>query len=428
MDALYDFLTFSDPNIATVLWGNVLLAGISGLIGVLAFFQKKSLTTDAVSHAILPGVCIGFLLAGKKDPVFLVGGAMVTGLIAILLVDRLSRSRSVKIDTAITLVLSTFFGLGIFLLTIIQHQASGSQSGLDKFLFGRAAAMLEQDLYVYAGCGVIALALTLLFYRQILYTSFDAGFMEGSGLKTRNYQTLVSVLLVIAVVIGLQSVGVVLMAAMIIAPVATARAYTERHKKLAILATCFGLLSGFIGVTTSYIYPNLPTGPAIVISLTTIALLSLLLSPQYGYISAMLKRYRLKRKVQAENMMKLIFRSIEREPGAPRAFSASDQIFLHLAQDTPIAPTLSRLARNGMLIRRGMVFELSDLGEKEGERVTRLHRLWEVFLTQAMNIAPDHVHENAESIEHLITPEIEKKLQAFLGNPSQDPHKRPLPK
>ena len=149
MNSLLDFFSFQDPNIRFVALGSVILTASSAIVGTFTFLNKRSLVGDAIAHAVLPGICLGFILAGTKNPFYLIGGAFATGWVSLIAVDYITRRSRIKEDTAIGLVLSVFFGLGIVLLTVIQKSGNAAQSGLDHFLFGKAASLVGEDLYTF---------------------------------------------------------------------------------------------------------------------------------------------------------------------------------------------------------------------------------------------------------------------------------------
>src|SRR5687768_13517041 len=144
MDILIEFFSFRDPNIRFVVLGSVILAASSAVVGTFTFLKKRALSGDAVAHSVLPGVCLAFVLAGNKNPFALIIGAFVTGWISLICIDIITRKSKIKEDTAIGLVLSVFFGMGILFLTAIQRSGNAAQSGLDHFLFGKAASLIGE--------------------------------------------------------------------------------------------------------------------------------------------------------------------------------------------------------------------------------------------------------------------------------------------
>ena len=416
---------------ATTLWvavlGNMLLAGLASFIGVLAYLQKRSLTSDAMAHAALPGICLAYIIAGQKNFSVLSIGAFVFGLLALQTINRITRSgQDNKTDTAIALTLTTFFALGVFLLTYIQHKANGSQSGLDKYLFGKAASLLEQDVVIYLSFGGIALLVTLLFYRPILYSLFDQSYLQTVGYPVRFFRGMASALLIVAVLLGIQSVGVVLMSALLITPVGAALFFSRQSKVIIGIAFILGLMGGLGGTMSSFYFHGLPTGPAIVVCLTLLAVGSALLAPQNGILARWFRRRRYNLKTACENTLKAIYQHQERTHNdAP--FSPADRIFSFMRGTLSRAVFFS-LSRDGFVKRISNAYDLTRKGEIEGKRIVRLHRLWEIYLAEELRIAPDHVHDDAESLEHLITPEIEARLEAHLNYPAYDPHARRIPR
>ena len=284
MPELLGLALFSDYTLRTVALGSAALGITSGALGTFAVLRRQSLLGDAISHAALPGVAIAFLLTGSKASLALVTGAALAGFVATLLVIGVVRTTRVKYDTALGIVLSVFFGLGLVLLTLIQRRPDASQAGLDRFLFGQAAALLRSDLLTMGALGGAALVLMLLAWKELKLLSFDPDYGTSLGFPMRALDVLLTGLLVVAIVIGLQTVGVVLMAAMVIAPAAAARQWTDRLGTMAALAAGFGAAAGVSGAVLSSETARLPTGPTIVLCATALVLVSLLLAPRRGIV------------------------------------------------------------------------------------------------------------------------------------------------
>lgn len=276
---------FQDPNTQWILLGSMLLGLSSGVIGSFAYLRKQSLMGDALAHAALPGVCIAFMITGTKSILYFLIGAAVAGVIATFLIGYITRNSRIKQDSALGIILTVFFGFGIVLLTQIQHGDSGNQSGLDKFLFGQAASMIQSDVYTMAIISVILVALSFLFFKEFKLLSFDPGFAKGIGLPIMLLDQFIMLLIVTAVVVGIQAVGVVLMAALLITPAVAARYWTEKLHIMVILAGFFGALSGFAGTVISTMANNLPTGPLAVLSATAIFVFSVIFAPKRGVIA-----------------------------------------------------------------------------------------------------------------------------------------------
>ena len=288
MKILHDL--FFDYTLRTVATGAAILGVVSGALGSYAVLRKQSLIGDAVSHATLPGICLAFLITSRKTPFVMMVGAALIGWLAILLVSTIVRQTRIKEDAALGIILAVFFGIGIFMLTLIQKLPNSSQSGLDKFLFGQAAALLERDIHIMAIVGSLTIGVMLLFWKEFKLLSFDPTFAQSLGLPIKILDILLMTLIVLAIVIGLQAVGVVLMSAMIVAPAVAARQWTNKLSVMIGLAAFFGAVAGTAGAIISSMSAKTPTGPMIVISISLIVIFSLVFAPERGVIWQVLKR------------------------------------------------------------------------------------------------------------------------------------------
>jgi manganese/zinc/iron transport system permease protein len=300
------FQLFLDPNTQWILLGCMLLGLSSGVIGCFAYLRKQSLMGDALSHAALPGICITFMLTGSKSILLFLVGAAIAGIIATFGIGYVTRHTRIKQDSALAIVLSVFFGFGIVLLTQIQHSGSGNQSGLDKFLFGQAASMVRSDVITISIICLLLLSVSALLFKEFKLVSFDPGFARGMGYPVAFLEQLIMFLIVTAVVVGIQAVGVVLMAALLITPAVSARYWTDKLGVMIVISGLFGALSGFIGTLISASGNNLPTGPLTVLAATALFVLSLLAAPRRGVISKLLVRASVRNHVlQEENSLQL---------------------------------------------------------------------------------------------------------------------------
>ncbi|HMP82619.1 MAG TPA: metal ABC transporter permease, partial [Verrucomicrobiota bacterium] len=259
------FFSFQDATVRYALIGSVLLGVTCGLLGSFIVVRKMALVGDALSHAVLPGVALGFLWHTTKNPVAIFIGATLAGLAGAVVVNLIQHTTRLKEDTALGMVLASFFAVGICLVTMIQRLPTGNKSGLDKFLFGQAAAMGADDIKLMAVIAGLAVLAVVLFYKEFLVTSFDEGFARASGLPVKVVHYGLMLLLAFAVVISLQAVGVVLVSAMLITPAAAAYLLTDRMNRMLLLAALFGMVAGAGGAFFSFLGPNLPTGPFMVL-------------------------------------------------------------------------------------------------------------------------------------------------------------------
>ena len=352
-----------DFTLRIVMTGAALLGLISGALGTLAVLRRQGLIGDAVAHAALPGIVLAFLLSGSKAPVVLQLGAAVSGTLALLWVQAILRTTRIRFDAALGMALAVFFGLGVVLLSAAQHTAGAAQAGLDRFLFGQAATLLREDLIVMAAAGILAFALVLAFWKEIQLVLFDEAYAATLGLPVRRLQTLLIVLLVVAIVIGLQTVGVVLISAVIVAPAAAARQWSSRYGRVSLLAGLFGLLSGALGAWISSLAPRLPTGPLIVLLLTALALLSVLVAPARGLLWQYVRRRRA-RETARQAVMAVLQELAHRHPDAAHPHPTAT-IQAALGADVPVEAILRDLER------RGKVRHTPDQGWQLTERSSR---------------------------------------------------------
>jgi manganese/zinc/iron transport system permease protein len=290
---LSDF--FTDYTLRTITLGTAVLGAICGMLGSFAVLRKQSLLGDAISHAALPGIALAFILTGVKDKNFILIGALVSGLIGAFWIKSIVKHTRLKSDTALGLILSLFFGFGMLLLTFIQKMPNANQAGLDKYLFGQAATLVEQDVWIMTIVTGISLAVLLLFWKELKLLLFDEDYTKTLGFNTRFLDTLITSFIVIAIVLGLQTVGVVLMSAMLLAPAAAARQWTNNLAKMVALASLFGALSGVVGTGISASQNNLSTGPVIVLVAASFVVFSFVFAPNRGLLARAI-RFRRNRK------------------------------------------------------------------------------------------------------------------------------------
>lgn len=273
-----------DYTLRNVALGSAILGIVSGVLGCFAVLRRQGLLGDALAHAALPGIGLAYLLTGTKETLVLLVGAALAGCVATFLLLRLVRDTILSEDSVLGILLSTFFGFGIVLLTFISKTGNASQAGLDKYLFGQAAALIQENVIMMGILGALALGIVLVLYKEFKLLAFDAEFAASLGFNTNLLSLLLTLLIVVAVVIGLQTVGVVLMAAMLIGPAVAARQWTNRLGVMILLAAVVGAAAGISGALISISQPRLPTGPMVILSLTALVLVSLLFAPARGLV------------------------------------------------------------------------------------------------------------------------------------------------
>lgn len=348
MDLLHDLIF--DYTLRTVALGALLLGAVAGALGAFAVLRRQSLLGDAVSHAALPGVALAFLLTGSKAAPVLLLGAAVVGTTGAVLVTAIVRSTRLPTDTALALMLSVFFGFGLVLLTWIQRRGDATQAGLDRFLFGQAAALVEGDLVTMAAVGGAALLVVALFWKQWKLLTFDPGFAASIGLPVRALDVGLTWLVVLAIVIGLQTVGVILMSAMLVAPASAARQWTDRLGPMVLLSALFGALAGLTGAVLSSVTERLPTGPTVVLVAVAWVAVSLLVAPRRGLLPRLVAARRSRAAVRSDAVLAQLaaLSAGHDDPYHPHA-----EPLLRSAQPgfAAVRPALESLAARG-LVRR----------------------------------------------------------------------------
>lgn len=284
-------------NAQWVLVSTFLLGIAAGLIGTLSYWKKQSLMSDALAHAALPGIVLAFLILREKNLLVLIIGAAISGLIGAFCIQWIRSFSRIKDDAAMGMILSVFFGLGIMLLTIANRLPGGNQSGLESFIFGQAAAMVKQDVYIMSLLALVVILAVVLLFKEWKLLLFDPAFGQGLGLPIRFLNGFYTVLLVLAVVIGLQAVGVILIAALLIIPPVSARYWTHSYKGMLVLSALFGGASGAVGTLISAMGSGWPTGPFIIVTAACLFLTSLIFGLEKGLLVQYLLHRRQKRSV-----------------------------------------------------------------------------------------------------------------------------------
>jgi manganese/zinc/iron transport system permease protein len=295
----------------TITLGTAILGAVTGMLGSFAVLRKQSLLGDAISHAALPGIAIAFLITGTKDSNVLLLGALVSGLIGTFWIRGIITKTHLKSDTALGLILSLFFGFGMLLLTFIQKQPNANQAGLDKYLFGQAATLVESDVWLMTIVTGICLSIMLLFWKEFKLLLFDADYTKTLGFNTRFIDILITSFIVLAIVLGLQTVGVVLMSAMLLAPAAAARQWTNKLSVMVFLASIFGAFSGIFGTAISASQNNLSTGPVIVLVAGVFVVFSFIFSPSRGLLFRQIRFIKNRRDLELHKTLSFMYRIAE---------------------------------------------------------------------------------------------------------------------
>lgn len=422
------FFQFSDPSLRYALAGSILLGICCGLMGAFLVVRRLSLMSDALSHAVLPGVALGFLWNLSKDPLAIFIGATLAGLAGAGVVQLISHHTKHKEDAALGFVLSAFFAVGICLMTMIQNLAVGGKSGLNHFLFGQAAAMGPGDVALLGFVTLIAVGGLGIFYKEFLLSSFDPGFARSAGLPSGIFHYALMLMLAFAIVASLQAVGVVLVTAMLVIPAAAAFLLTDRMGWMLVISAGFGVAAGGAGAFASFVGQGLPTGPLMVLAAAALFFLVALIAPRHGVVSRALRHSRRKSRIARENTLKAMYHILEASDFRGRGISARELATLR-KEPIELAENQLRAAKRAGQVTLGAGGEaaFTDAGWRRAREIVRNHRLWELYLTNAADYAADHVHDDAELIEHVLSDDTVRALEKRLGFAPHDPHGRPIP-
>jgi manganese/zinc/iron transport system permease protein len=410
----------------------------ASLVGVLVFTRKRSLLGETLSHATYPGVIFAIFLStfffeedSKWMPIITLVCAFFSSFLGLYFIAILEKRFKVSSDAALCFVLSSFFGLGILFASVVQRINPQEYKQMQAYLFGQAATMTDIHIFIYGILSFIVLLVIFVFYKEIKTLSFDINYAKSLGLNTGLIELLTYCLIILATVVGIRSVGVVLMSAMLIAPAVSARQYTNNLKLIFVISAFFGLLSGFWGNYLSLELSegienakiSFPTGPMIVIVASFIAFISLLFAPKRGVVIRFLRIVIFKLTCLKENILKTIWRLED-----DKTVKLVDIKKYQRVSNSLLKIMLSGLCREGLVLKKEKnTYNLTESGKKKAEHIIRLHRLWEVYLANYLGAPKDRVHKSAEEMEHILTPELEKELDLLLKGPEFDPHENPIP-
>jgi len=362
-------------TVRVVALGGASLGVISGALGCFAVLRRESLMGDALSHAALPGVAVAFLLAGR-DLGFLLIGAGIASWIALRFIAALLGTTRLKQDAAMGIVLASWFAGGIALLAYIQSIPDASQAGLDRFIFGQAAAIIESDVLLISGAGAVVLLALALFWKAFKLVTFDVEFAGANGFQVGLINTLLSTLIVIAIVLGLQLAGVILMVGMLIAPGIAARQWTQKLHHTVILAAVFGAFAGGVGAVISAIDADIPTGPMIIVVAFSLVLASITLAPGRGLLWSSWRRRLDSRRFARQNALRDLYR-YALSHGSPE--TPAPDAFIRGIGDRSAALGLRQLLASGLVETMGDSWRLTDTGIEAARRDAHSLQLWDLY-------------------------------------------------
>lgn len=373
-------------------------------------------------------------------PVLLLG-ATLTGLVGVGTILLLRNLTRLKEDTALGAVLSVSFGAGVALLGVIQQMQEGHAAGLEAFICGKTASMGVKDTMLIATAALACIGACLVLFKEFKLLCFDEGFAGSRGLPVVRLDLALMALVVMVCIVGLQAVGLVLMIALLVIPAAAARFWTERMWRMFFISGGVGATSGMVGAGVSALLSKLPSGAMIVLVCTTFFLFSMVFGTTRGVLLRMLRRFRLNRAVDRQHLLRAMYEILEaskpgatirtrsgqggeaprsagrggrRDEGAKFGVSVGELLTMRSWSLRRLRVAIDRGARDRLLTRLGEQVCLTQHGRNEAARLTRQHRLWELYLITYADVAPGLVDRDADAIEHVLEPEIVAELEALL--------------
>lgn len=388
-----------------------------GVLGCFIVLRNMSLVGDALSHAILPGVVFAFMIVGYSAMGFFVG-AVIAGLVAAVAITWIQQKVKTKNDAAVGIVFTAMFSVGVMGISWISRN-EGVHLDLKDFLFGNVLGVANADLYLTAGITVYVIASIIVLYRYLFATTFQPVIAETMGISVKMIHYFLMLLLSFAVVAALQTVGVILVVAMLITPASTALLLSNRLQVVLVIAGAVGLASAVIGLLAAILFETTP-GPAMAVVATLCYLLAVGFAPEKGLIFQVLRKMHLRRRIEIEDLIKQAFHL--QQAGGLTVESLAKQLGWGALK---IRRRLSVLSDKGLIDKEKM--ELTAGGLTAGRKLVRAHRLWETYLADQVGLSGEQVHDEAEYFEHLLSEELLDEVDVTLGYPQIDPHGEPIP-
>lgn len=398
-------------TVRTVALGGAILGMISGVPGCFAVLRQESLMGDALSHAALPGVCIAFLLVGRNLGALLIGAGIASWL-GVRFIQVLLDTTRIKQDSAMGIVLASWFAAGIALLAYIQSIPDASQAGLDSFIFGQAAAIIESDVQLISVVGLVMLGLLVVFWKEFKLVTFDPEFAIASGVRVGLINVLLSTLIVVAIVLGLQLAGVILMVGMLIAPGIAARQWTQKLNQMLILSAVFGAFAGGTGAILSAVDADVPTGPMIIVVAFTLVTISIAFAPGRGLVWTLLRQRGDRSRFAAQTTLRDLYKYALSHGSVN--YPVPQKFIMGVGNNAGVG--LSALEQDNLIQAQGDTWILTQAGIAFAEKDARNQELWNAYREYGETLKlPIIVEERQKPIEMLLDAAALSRLKAFMA-------------
>ena len=415
MNYFFEVLSFqAGYNPAVVLFGTTFLGVAAGLIGAYSLLRNRALMGDALAHSALPGLCLAFIFASligvdTKQLWLLLTGATISGVIGVVVVQMLSNYSRLSEDTSIGIVLSTFFGFGVVLMSIIQSLGTGQEGGLSHFIYGQTAAMRLSDAYLTLSVALVVIFLSIVLIKEFRLVSFDPDFALSDGWPTSLIDLLMMSLVVVVTVVGLQAVGLLLIIALLVIPPAAARFWTNKLNKMLYISAFIGGVSGYFGSAVSSVLPNMPAGAVIVLTSGVIFFISFIFAPARGLLGFAIKNFKLKLRISEDHFLRELYELME--VANSNKVSINDRVSIVKLRSNRSLIQSMKLRK---LINVDTNISFTEKGLKLAKQKVRNHRLWEEYLVTHADMPISHVDYSADLVEHILPESLVEKLEQSL--------------
>ncbi len=417
------------------LWvvGTAILCGLaSSILGCFLVLRRMSLLGDAISHAILPGLAIAFIVTKGRDPLPMLIGAMLVGVLTAFLSSSLRRWGRVEEGTAMGVVFTTLFAIGVLLISWVAQDVDLDPGCvlygvIEMTPFDRVVLPLDGAFSpvevprAFVGLAiafVVSLAFVLACWKELKIVAFDPALAKALGFSVPLVHYALMTLVAGTTVLSFEAVGSILVIALLVAPAATAQLLTDRLGRLVLLAACDAVLSSILGYVLAVVF-NAPVAGMIATVAGVLFVLALALAPRQGLASRWTSRVSLKFRIASEDVLGSLYRKSEKSSvavTAPRSRGVLEWLALR-----------ALLVRGDVRRERGGALALSPQGHARAQRLVRAHRLWETYLSHNVPLPVDHLHEPAERVEHFIGSRLDQALHEETRGATQDPMGKRIP-
>lgn len=396
------------------------IVGITcGILGCFVILRVMALIGDALSHAILPGVVVGFMVAGH-NPLAIFAGAVISGLITSMIITWIQRNSITKEDSSIGIVFTAMFALGIIGISWLTKK-QGIHLDMKDFLFGNVLGVSNGDLWLTFLIGIFVILCTIVFFRYLFITTFDPVIALTMGISTAVIHYFLMFLLSLSIVASLQSVGVILVVAMLIIPASTAYLLTNKLRNMIFISAITGLFAATSGLIVAIVFEITP-GPTMTIMGSMAFGYALLFSPKRGFVINQIKKQKQKHQINEEDVLKRILQIGNKSELTPEIIN--NKLGFGISK---VNRYLNNLQNKNLVEVTGKKISLTKNGIQEANKLVRAHRLWETYLSDKLGLSYENIHEQAEKYEHVLPSEFLDEIEEVLGHPKVDPHGQPIP-